>query len=483
MFQISVEGRYLSANPALARIYGYESPAALMADLTDVDEHRYTQPERYQEFRRLLTTEGAVVGFESQIRRQDGTTIWISENARAVRDEQGTLLYFEGTVEDINERKRAEAALKRINENLEERVQQRTSELQQLNLQLLMEIGDREHAEAALRNSEAEMKALFAAMTDVITVFDSEGRYIKMVTTNSELLYSPEQARLGRTVRNVMPPEIADLFLATIQQAIACQETVHVEYSLPISNGGVTGDRAWFSASISPLPDQRVIWVARNVTERRRVLDALQQAEEKYRSIFENAAEGIFQTTVDGRFLSANPALVKMYGYDSFADLAASVDNTGTQLYIEPELRVSLQRRLEQEDAVSGFQARVWRKDGRAIWTSENVRAVRDAQGRTRFYEGTVADITQRKQAEDALRAERETSERLLLNVLPRTIAERLKRQEQAIAERFDEVSILFADIVDFTSLSAQISPTELVDLLNQIFSSFDQLVEQYGLE
>jgi len=484
IFQTSLDGRYLSANPALARIYGYESPEVLIENLTNIGEQLYVEPERRAEFLRQLLENEGVVGFESQIYRQDGTKIWISENARAVRDDQGNLLYFEGTVEDIHERKQAELALKRLNENLEERVQQRTSELQQLNLQLLMEIGDRERAEAALRTSEAELKALFAAMTDTITVFDSEGRYIKLVATNSELLYSPHRERIGRTVREVLPPEVAELFLQMIQRAIASQQTVNVEYSLPVdSDPDAPPSEAWFAASISPLPKQRVIWVARNITERRRVLQALQEAEEKYRSIFEHAAEGIFQTTPDGQFLSANPALVAMYGYDSFEDLAAHVTNIDTQLYVEPGLRASLRERLEREDAVSDFLARVWRKDGRVIWTSENVRVVRDATGKIRFYEGTVADITKRKHAEDALRAERETSERLLLNVLPRTIAERLKRQEQAIAERFDDVSILFADIVDFTALSAKIPPTDLVGILNEIFSSFDQLVEQHGLE
>ncbi len=484
IFQTSPDGRYLSANPALARIYGYASPEDLMANLTNIAEQLYVEPSQRTEFLNQLVETGSVVGFESQIYRRDGTVVWISENARAVRDEAGNLLYLEGTVEAINERKQAEAALKRLNENLEERVQQRTSELQQLNLQLLMEIGERERAEAALRNSEAELKALFAAMTDVIAVFDYEGRYIKLVATNSEMLYSPKQERLGRTVREVLPPEVAALFLEKIHAAITRQRTVNAEYSLPVGDGaGTQSDRAWFSASISPLPEQRVIWVARNITERRRVLSALEAAEEKYRSIFENAAEGIFQTSPEGQFLSANPALVRMYGYDSFADLSTHVTNIDRQLYLEPELRAQLRQRLAEAGAVSNFQARVWRKDGRAIWTAENVREVRDANGQLLYYEGTVADITQRKQAEDALRAERETSERLLLNVLPRTIAERLKHQEQAIAERFDEVSILFADIVDFTTLSAQVPPTELVGMLNEIFSSFDHLVEQYGLE
>jgi class 3 adenylate cyclase len=91
--------------------------------------------------------------------------------------------------------------------------------------------------------------------------------------------------------------------------------------------------------------------------------------------------------------------------------------------------------------------------------------------------------ITERKQAEAALRLEKEKSESLLLNILPKTIAEQLKKQPGCIADRFDQATILFADITDFTGLSSQLSPTELVKLLNEIFSSFDQLVDRYNLE
>ncbi len=91
--------------------------------------------------------------------------------------------------------------------------------------------------------------------------------------------------------------------------------------------------------------------------------------------------------------------------------------------------------------------------------------------------------ITERQQAEDALRVEKEKSEQLLLNILPQAIAEQLKKQPGLIADRFEQATILFADITDFTGLASQISPTELVSLLNQIFSSFDRLAERHGLE
>ena len=117
------------------------------------------------------------------------------------------------------------------------------------------------------------------------------------------------------------------------------------------------------------------------------------------------------------------------------------------------------------------------------IWISETARAVRDRNGNLLYYEGTVANITARKQAEEALRIEQEKSELLLLNILPKPIADRLKQNPQSIADSFADVTVLFADLVNFTRLSEQISPTELVEMLNRIFSAFDVLAEKHGLE
>jgi len=512
IFQIQPNGRYLKVNPALARIYGYESPAALMDDINQ--SQVYIQPQHSEQFIQLLETHDRVVGFETQIHRRDGKTTWISENARAVRDEQGNLLYYEGTVEDITERKRAEAELQRAYEELEMRVEERTAALKHTNEQLIVEISERTRIEQALRTSEAELRALFAAMTDIITVFDAQGRYVKAVSTNSEVLHSPTENRIGKSVYEVLPPEEADFFVAEIQRVLNTGQTVNLEYSLRVDaqrvhtagNGqrfGAQSEEIWFAATVSPMPDNCAIWVARNITERKRMLDSLSEAEAKYRSIFENAAEGIFQISPDGRFLSANPAFVKMYGYASAEELMAEVADIDRQLYVDRDRRAELIATLERQDFVSHAESQIYRKDRSIIWISENIRAVRDPQGQLLYYEGTVDDITQRKQAEEALRLEQERAERLLLNVLPKAIADQLKQYQESLAdvsepadesqantlnrsflaERFDEATVLFADIVGFTPLSARISPLELVSLLNQIFSSFDKLADKYGLE
>ena len=208
----------------------------------------------------------------------------------------------------------------------------------------------------------------------------------------------------------------------------------------------------------------------------------LRRAEEKYRSIFENAAEGIFQTTPAGGYLNANPALAELFGYESPAELMASVQDVG-QLYVREGRRDELIAYMKRFDAISGAESEVYRQDGTCFWVSENIRAIKDAAGEVEYYEGSVWDVSDRRSAEEELRRQRKRSELLLLNVLPQLIAERLKRGQKKIADSFPEATVLFADIVNFTPLSSQIAPIELVELLNKIFSAFDALVEQHDVE
>jgi PAS domain S-box-containing protein len=140
---------------------------------------------------------------------------------------------------------------------------------------------------------------------------------------------------------------------------------------------------------------------ARSLTKRKQSEEALQQAEEKYRTIFENAVDGIFQTTPDGHYLSANPALARIYGYESPEELSANLSNIEQQLYVDSNRREEFRHSIQKYDTVSDFESQVYGKDGRVLWISENARAVRNAKGALLYYEGTVQDITRRKQAEE----------------------------------------------------------------------------------
>ncbi len=127
----------------------------------------------------------------------------------------------------------------------------------------------------------------------------------------------------------------------------------------------------------------------------------LENAEAKYKSIFENAIEGIFQTTIDGRYLIANSMLAQIYGYPSAESLITNVTNIANQIYVNPLRRQEFISILRTHDTVPNFESQVYRRNGTKIWISENVRAVRDLTGNLIGFEGTVQDISQRKRAEE----------------------------------------------------------------------------------
>ncbi|MDV3353600.1 PAS domain S-box protein [Leptothoe sp. LEGE 181152] len=132
--------------------------------------------------------------------------------------------------------------------------------------------------------------------------------------------------------------------------------------------------------------------------------ETIRIAEENYRSIFENALEGIFQSSPEGRFINVNPALANIYGYDSPQEMIDSITNIGTQLYVDPEKRADFQAKIDQQDSITGFQYQCYCKNGSIIWAQIHARAVRTSQGQVLYYEGIVQDITERKRREDELK-------------------------------------------------------------------------------
>jgi len=140
-----------------------------------------------------------------------------------------------------------------------------------------------------------------------------------------------------------------------------------------------------------------------NVTERKLSTQALQQAERSFRSIFENATEGIFQTSPDGRYLNVNPALAAIYGFSSGAELIASIGDIQHQIYTDPSRRAEFMRLMRETGVVTNFVSEIRRKGGDYIWISENARAVQDEAGNLLFYEGTVEDVTETKLNQEKL--------------------------------------------------------------------------------
>ena len=144
--------------------------------------------------------------------------------------------------------------------------------------------------------------------------------------------------------------------------------------------------------------------VIRCAMERQHEQAALLKERENYYGLFDHLVEGIFRTTTDGHYLLANVALARIYGYDSPVELMASIKDIGRSLYVDPARREEFVRMMQSSDTIIGFESQIYRKDGSTIWISENCRAVRDAQGKLLYYEGSVEDITQGRQTEMNLR-------------------------------------------------------------------------------
>ena len=136
--------------------------------------------------------------------------------------------------------------------------------------------------------------------------------------------------------------------------------------------------------------------------------EKLRIAEENYRSIFENAVEGIFQSLPEGRFISVNPALARIYGYNSPREMIESITDIGQQLYVDPDKRREFRELLEKQDIVKDCEYCCYCKDGSIIWAQIDARVVKDNNGNVLYYEGIVQDITERKRREDELRKQLE---------------------------------------------------------------------------
>ena len=166
-------------------------------------------------------------------------------------------------------------------------------------------------SEEQLRTSEAELRAVFEAMTDAIFVFDSDGRYLKVAPSNPSLLYRSVEELVGKTLHEILPREQADEFLGYIRLALETRRSVYHEYGLRID-----GRQMWFESTISPMMQDLVVAVARDVTERKSAEEALRQSERLYRTVIEQVTENICLVDVKTkRIVGSNPAFRKTLGY------------------------------------------------------------------------------------------------------------------------------------------------------------------------
>jgi len=363
IYQSTPDGRFLDANPAMARLLGYASGQELMKRVRDIGQDLYADPRARAELLRVLQQEGRFEGRQIEVLRRDGTRMWVSENAHAVKGESGELLYYEGSFVDVSER---------------------------------------HAAELALQVSEEKYRTLVDHSQDGVFV-TQQNNYTYVNQAYASMLGYTVQEMVGTPYMNFIAPEDRP-FLEEIWRKRRAGQWEQNAYEVHLlKKDGKTRLLASVRSGPITLNGQLAsTGTIRDITEERRTQEALLAAEQKFRAIFENAVIGMYQSTPTGQYLRANQALADIFGYPTPEALTTSVKNI-SELYKNPQDRSLVNSELERTGRVNGRELELRRRDGRSLWVSLSARLVRDAEGKVAYYEGSLQDITARKQAETGL--------------------------------------------------------------------------------
>ena len=255
IFRTTPDGTFLSANPALIHMLGYDAESELLTlNVRDL----YIDPQLRVHNTDKIRDSGELRDFEIHLKRRDGSALIVLENSRAIRDEKGQIVLYEGTLTDITERNRFEEAL---------------------------------------RASEAELRALFEAIPDLVLVLDKDGRYLKIGPGHEEMLYAPPEQLLGRNLRDVFSQPKADEFIGYIHEALRGQTPTHFEYALLIGS-----QIKWFSGAVAPLTSDSVVWVARDITPQKHTEEQVQRRLLELEALYESGMA--FGKTFDPKVIS-----------------------------------------------------------------------------------------------------------------------------------------------------------------------------------
>ncbi|MGB7621953.1 MAG: PAS domain S-box protein [Terriglobia bacterium] len=360
VFISDAESRFIAVNHAACELTGFSREELLGMRIPDL--HDPADLEAYQKYHDRIMV-GVEVVDEARILRKDGRKVDTEFNNRRILINE--VPFIHSVARDITERKRAEAALRRSHEFRDKVMENATNSIYALDLK----------GRFTLANERASR----------ITGY----RLDELIGMSFQRLFSP--AVLPRVLKQFDRLVTEGTSISQYETDLIRKDgtTVTISFSLAplLENGAVVG----------------VVGTSEDITERKRGQEALRLAENKYRSIFENAIEGIFQSTPEGRLLSVNPALARIHGYESPEEMMSSITDIAHQLYVNSDQRAEFKRLLGERSYVKDLEIQTRRKDGTTISTSVNARTIRDASGVLICYEGTVEDITERKRTEEEL--------------------------------------------------------------------------------
>lgn len=264
--------------------------------------------------------------------------------------------------------------------------------------------------------------------------------------------YTPQDLQFNRRIsfERLIHPDDRAAVRETIESALARRERYELEYRIHRADGALRW--VWERGAGSYGEDGELDFlggILSDVTDRKQAEQSLREAERRYRSIFENAIEGVFQSSPASGYLTVNPALARMYGYDTPEQLIEQLTDIDRQLYVQPSRRAQFMAAMARDGSVTNFESEVYRRDGSVMWISENARAVHDEGGRLLMYEGTVEAITERKRHDAAMRYQATHD---ALTGLPNRLLLH-ERLQQALAAAWDsgaQVAVAFIDLDNF---------------------------------
>jgi len=268
------------------------------------------------------------------------------------------------------------------------------------------DITERKKAEDTLRDSEIKHKALIKNIPGM--VYSAHPDWSSEIVSGCEMISGYTTAELNSKEKkwlSIVHPDDVERVAKVGSEFITKSNNIVQTYRIITKSGNIQ----WVEDHKTSLVSKEgefigIDGIVFDITDRKLTEEALEESEGKYRSIFENAVEGFFQSTPEGRFISVNPAFAKMLGYASPEDLISSISDIAEQYYVNTEDRLRYKQLLEKDGSVEHFEFEARRKDDSKIWVSNSTRAIYDPNGKITLYEGSVNNITQRKQAEEALK-------------------------------------------------------------------------------
>jgi len=350
--------------------------------------------------------------------------------------------------DEMRRRVLVEHEMRVLNSKLEQRVEQRTQDLTHSNQQLTAQIAERKSAEGRLRLQVAALEA--AANSIVITNVRGEILWVNSAFTRLTG-YSAEEAR-GQNPRLLRSGKHDSSFYANLWKTISSGEVWHGEITNRRKDGSLYDEEMTITPVRADSGDiSHFVAIKQDITERKRAEEALREAKERYRLIFEENSMGICQSTLDGRYLSVNPAFARMFGYDSPEEMIASVKPK--QLYVDDNCRRELARLLREQYKFEDREFQVYRKDGNTFWVRGTARAVRGSDGRVLYYVGAAEDITARKTAEEQV--EFLAYYDALTGLPNRTLfQDRLAKALASARRRGEKLALIFLDLDNFKTIN-----------------------------